>query len=166
MVNALIYPVLFGTYPLKKGSLMQLKCFPVQTAQEMEECLSIRHAVFVEEQGVPSEREIDGLDPAARHFAVSADGGLIATCRVRLIGSAAKIERVAVLKSHRSRGVGGVLMKYILQEFTRAGDIELFKLGAQAEAVPFYERLGFVKRGQEYMDAGLPHYDMVLEKQG
>ncbi|HCS23383.1 MAG TPA: GNAT family N-acetyltransferase, partial [Rhodospirillaceae bacterium] len=72
--------------------------------------------------------------------------------------------RVAVLKEHRSRGVGGVLMKYILQELSKAGDIQLFKLSAQAEAVPFYEKLGFRTRGSEYMDAGIPHYDMVLEK--
>lgn len=145
---------------------MQIKCFPVTTAEEMTDCLAIRRKVFVEEQHVPEEMEYDGLDAASRHFAVRGDEGLIATCRVRLIGSAAKIERVAVLKDYRSRGIGGVLMKYILQEFARTGDIELFKLGAQSEAVPFYEKLGFVKRGQEYIDAGIPHYDMVLERQG
>ncbi|MFN7114085.1 MAG: GNAT family N-acetyltransferase [Alphaproteobacteria bacterium] len=143
---------------------MHIRCFPVAAPEDMKTCLDIRHKVFVEEQQVPANLEIDGLDPAARHFAVQADGAIIATCRVRLMGSAAKIERVAVLKDHRSRGVGGVLMKYILQELSKAGDIQLFKLSAQAEAVPFYEKLGFRTRGSEYMDAGIPHYDMVLEK--
>lgn len=143
---------------------MQIRCLPVTQSVDMETCMGIRHKVFVEEQQVPLDLEVDGLDPAARHFAVQADGRIIATCRVRLMGSAAKIERVAVLKEHRSRGVGGVLMKYILQEMSKAGDIQLFKLSAQAEAVPFYEKLGFRTRGSEYMDAGIPHYDMVLEK--
>ena len=143
---------------------MQIRCYPVQSPEDMKTCLDIRHKVFVEEQHVPANLEIDGMDAAARHFAVQADGRIIATCRVRLMGSAAKIERVAVLKEHRSRGVGGVLMKYILQELSKAGDIQLFKLSAQAEAVPFYEKLGFRTRGSEYMDAGIPQYDMVLEK--
>lgn len=144
---------------------MLIKCFPVVSEEDMQHCLDIRHRSFVEEQGVPQELEMDGQDASSRHFAVAADGKIIATCRVRLLGSAAKIERVAVLKDFRKLGIGRVLMKYILQEFGKTGDIQLFKLSAQTHAMPFYEKLGFKKRGNEYMDAGMPHYDMVLEKQ-
>ncbi len=126
--------------------------------------MAVREAVFIEEQHVPREREQDGKDTESRHFGISTEGKVIGVCRVRLAGSAAKIERVAVLKDYRNKGIGGVLMKYILQELGRAGDVQLFKLSSQAQAVPFYERLGFVTRGGEYMDAGIPHYDMVLEK--
>lgn len=145
---------------------MQIKCFPAENPEMVKACMNIRHEVFVGEQRVPLSEEQDGLDDRALHFAVSADDHVIATCRVRLIGSAAKIERVAVLREFRSRGIGGVLMKYILQEIGKTGDIQLFKLSSQAHAVPFYERLGFKKRGNEYMDAGIPHYDMILEKTG
>ncbi|MBI1215170.1 MAG: GNAT family N-acetyltransferase [Alphaproteobacteria bacterium] len=131
----------------------------------MNACLYIRRDVFVEEQKVPAAEEMDGMDDMARHFCARADGRLIATCRVRFLGSAAKIERVAVMKDFRNMGVGAVLMRYILQEIGKTGDIQLFKLSSQAQAVPFYERLGFKKRGNEYLDAGIPHYDMVLEKQ-
>jgi predicted GNAT family N-acyltransferase len=130
----------------------------------MKRCFEIRTEVFVGEQNVPAELEIDGQDDAARHFAVKADGNIIATCRVRLMGSAAKIERVAVLKNYRGKGVGRVLMKYLLTELRKNSDIQLFKLSSQSYAVPFYEQLGFKTRGGEYMDAGIPHYDMVLEK--
>jgi predicted GNAT family N-acyltransferase len=143
---------------------MQVRCFPVTTPEEMKRCFEIRTEVFVGEQNVPADLEIDGQDDAARHFAVKADGEIIATCRVRLMGSAAKIERVAVLKDFRSKGVGRVLMKYLLTELRKSGDIQLFKLSSQSYAVPFYEKLGFKTRGGEYMDAGIPHYDMVLEK--
>ena len=143
---------------------MQIKCFPIQTPEEMERCFDIRHQVFVVEQAVDEDREQDGLDAAARHFGVLVQGEIVGTCRVRLMGSAAKIERVAVLKDFRSMGIGAVLMKYILFEFNKAGGIHLYKLSSQSNAVPFYEKLGFVTRGQEYMDAGIPHYDMVLEK--
>lgn len=143
---------------------MQIKCFPVSTPEDMERCFEIRREVFVEEQHVPADLEMDGQDEAARHFGVRADGDMIATCRVRLMGSAAKIERVAVLKDFRNKGVGLVLMRYLLNELHKQGDIQLFKLSSQSNAVPFYEKLGFKTRGGEYMDAGIPHYDMVLEK--
>lgn len=143
---------------------MHTKCCPVMTAEEMNICLSIRQAVFVEEQKVPAHEEQDGLDAAARHFYAMVEGRIVATCRIRFMGSAAKIERMAVLKDFRNMGVGAVLMRYILQELGKTGDIQLFKLSAQAHAVPFYEKLGFKRRGSEYLDAGIPHYDMVLEK--
>ena len=143
---------------------MQLKCFPVSNDEEMQACIAVRQTVFIEEQQVPAEREQDGLDEKSFHFGIYADGRVIGTCRVRLAGSAAKIERVAVLKEFRNKGIGGFLMRYILQELGRDTAIQLFKLSSQAQAIPFYERLGFVKRGAEYMDAGIPHYDMVLEK--
>ena len=143
---------------------MQIKCFPVTSDDDLQSCFAIRREVFVGEQNVPENLEIDGMDPSARQFGVRTDGKIIATCRVRLVGSAAKIERVAVLKDYRNKGVGRVLMKYLLQELGKGGDIQLFKLSSQAQAVPFYEKLGFKTRGGEYMDAGIPHYDMVLEK--
>lgn len=143
---------------------MQIKCFPVTSDDDMAACFDIRRAVFVEEQQVSEALEMDGKDGAARHFAVRTGDRIIATCRVRFTGSAAKIERVAVLKDYRAKGVGRVLMKYLLQEIARSGDIQLFKLSAQAPAVPFYEKLGFKTRGGEYLEAGIPHYDMVLEK--
>ncbi len=144
--------------------IMQIRCAPVVTKEDMEACLAIRQEVFVVEQNVSPDLENDGLDAAARHFSVRVNDRIIATCRVRLMGSAAKIERVAVLKDYRKLGVGRILMKYILQEFGKAGDINLFKLSSQSYAVPFYEKLGFKRRGSEYMDAGMPHYDMVLER--
>jgi ElaA protein len=115
------------------------------------------------EQGVPMDLERDGLDAQARHFAVKEEDKIIATSRVRMMGSAAKIERVAVLKEFRSKGIGMILMRYILQDLTKAGNVCLFRLSSQADAIPFYEKLGFRTRGPEYMDAGMPHYDMVKE---
>ncbi len=142
---------------------MKITCQEITAPEEKQDCFALRRAVFVEEQKIPADLEIDGLDAEARHFAIKGDGQLIATCRVRRIGSAAKIERVAVLKDFRRKGIGEELMKYVLQEMRAAGDIQLLKLSSQADAVPFYERLNFVRRGPEYMDAGMPHYDMTRE---
>lgn len=143
---------------------MQVKCFPAITEEDLKTCFAIRREAFVAEQNVPAALEADGLDPSARHFGVMADGRIIGTCRVRFVGSAAKIERVAIIKDFRGKGIGQALMKYILNELRKNSDIQLFKLSSQSYAVPFYEKLGFRTRGPEYMEAGLPHYDMVLEK--
>lgn len=147
---------------------MQIKCFPIVTAEDRARAHALRHEVFVGEQGVTPEVERDGLDDAARHFGVLVNDGVrdtfVGTCRVRLMGSAAKVERVAVDKNYRQLGIGRVLMRYIINEFTKGGDIRLFKLSAQSFSVPFYEKLGFKARGGEYIEAGMPHYDMILEK--
>lgn len=142
---------------------MTLICQEITTPEELQACFALRHAVFVEEQHVPPALEGDGMDEIARHFAVKLEDRIIATCRVRRLGSAAKIERVAVLKDYRRKGVGAELMKYVLQQLLSISDIQLLKLSSQADAVPFYERLNFRKRGPEYIDAGMPHYDMTLE---
>lgn len=130
----------------------------------MQRCMDIRRQVFIEEQRVPENIEQDGQDAACRHFAVSTEDDVVATCRIRRMGSAVKIERVAVSKDFRQRGIGKILMKYVLQELGKARDIQLYKLSAQSYTLPFYEKLGFKKRGGEYLEAGMPHYDMVLEK--
>ncbi len=129
----------------------------------MQDCLALRHAVFVGEQNVEPTVELDGLDAECRHFALKDDGRIIATCRVRRLGSAAKIERMVVARDSRRQGIGLELMKYVLHDIMHTGDFQLLKLSAQSDAVPFYERLNFQKRGPEYIEAGMPHYEMIRE---
>jgi predicted GNAT family N-acyltransferase len=138
-------------------------CQEITDTEGLEACFALRREVFVGEQSIPETLEMDGQDAQARHFAVMEDGKIIATCRVRRMGIAAKIERMAVQKGHRRQGLGRELMKYVLQRLTAPGDIKLLKLSSQADAVPFYEQLSFKKRGPEYIDAGIPHYDMTRE---
>lgn len=142
---------------------MTTVCQEITAPQDLQDCFALRRHVFVEEQGVPAALETDGNDMIARHFALKINDAIVATCRVRRIGGAAKIERVAVLSDYRGKGIGHELMKYVLQALTSTGDIQLLKLSSQADAVPFYERLNFKKRGPEYMEAGIPHYEMVRE---
>ena len=94
---------------------------------------------------------------------------IIATCRVRFIflkkgkkPAFAKIERMAVLQEYRGLKVGKILIQYILKHQKEANQITKFKLSAQQSAIPFYEKLGFQALGKEYMDAHIPHQDMVL----
>ena len=120
---------------------------------------SIRHTVFVEEQGVPVELELDGEDSSAWHAAAfSDDGRLIGTGRMLRSG---KIGRMAVSQSMRRQGIGRALLDTLVAEAKRL-KLEEVSLGAQLPAVPFYERAGFEAYGDVFLDAGIDHKMMRL----
>ena len=130
---------------------------------DMPLCLHIRKAVFVEEQNVPVDLEIDGFDSYCQHYLIEQKGEPVATARVRTPEQGkAKIERVAVLKEYRGQKIGAQLMRFILDDLTARYNV--IALEAQTQALPFYEKLGFEKTGEEFMDAGIPHYLMYLRK--
>lgn len=120
---------------------------------------SLRHTVFVEEQGVPVELELDGEDTSAWHAAAfSDDGRLIGTGR--MLGSG-KIGRMAVSQSMRRQGIGRALLDALVAEAKRL-KLEELSLGAQLPAVAFYERAGFEAYGDIFLDAGIDHKMMRL----
>ena len=120
---------------------------------------SLRHTVFVEEQGVPVELELDGEDAAAWHAAAfSDDGKLMGTGRMLESG---KIGRMAVSQSMRGQGIGRGLLDALVAEARRL-KFEEVSLGAQLAAVAFYERAGFMAYGDVFLDAGIDHRMMKL----
>ena len=120
---------------------------------------SLRHTVFVEEQGVPVELELDGEDASARHAAAfSDDDRLIGTGRMLASG---KIGRMAVSQSMRRQGIGRALLDALVAEARRL-KLEEVSLGAQLPAVAFYERAGFEAYGDVFLDAGIDHKMMRL----
>ena len=131
----------------------------VQTPAEFEACYAIRKTVFVEEQAVPVELELDEYDDTATHFLLRDGDVPLATARLLDKHGRAKIGRVAVLQEARGRGLGLLLMHAVLEEARRQGFSEAV-LDSQTYAIPFYERLGFVAEGDEFDDAGIPHYLM------
>ena len=77
------------------------------------------------------------------------------------MGDTGKIGRVCVLKSHRGTGLGAALIRAAITELRQHG-LACAKLGSQTHAIGFYARLGFTATGPEYIDAGIPHRDMIL----
>ncbi|XKF14735.1 GNAT family N-acetyltransferase [Halomonas sp. BLK-85] len=123
----------------------------------------IRRLVFVIEQQVPEEEEWDGMDTHSTHFIAwqDADGDQpspIGTARLLPDGH---IGRVAVLKEQRGLGVGVALMQAAIDAARQQGHARVV-LSAQLHALAFYEHLGFVAYGDTFMDAGIPHREMVL----
>ena len=124
-----------------------------------ERAQPVRFAVFVEEQRVPAEMELDEHDAVSLHaLAVDAAGTVLGTGRLLPDGH---IGRMAVLRQARGAGVGSALLRALLQAARDRGDREVL-LSAQTHAIPFYERFGFVVDGKEYDDAGIPHRQMRL----
>ncbi len=121
-----------------------------------KEICRIRFKVFVDEQNVPKELEIDGFDDQAKHVLTSINGIVIGTGRILSDGH---IGRVAVLKEYRGRGVG----KDIMNELTLwAMEIKIKKiwLSSQWHAHSFYLDLGFLCDGEVYEEAGIDHIKM------
>ncbi|WP_165995051.1 GNAT family N-acetyltransferase [Bacillus sp. Cs-700] len=137
---------------------MQVKV--VESKQELEDTFQVRHAVFVEEQRVPAELEIDDYENQAYHFVAYDSSKPTAAGRFRVINQIAKAERICVLSSYRKTGLGQLLMKSI-EKHARELDLKEIKLNAQRTAVGFYEKLGYKTVSGEFIDAGIPHVTMI-----
>ena len=125
--------------------------------QARAEAGAIREAVFVAEQGVPRELELDVMDAACVHaLARLEDGSAVGTGRLLPDGH---IGRMAVLAQWRGRGVGGALLERLIEEARARGMTEV-ALSAQTQALGFYRRHGFAAEGEVYLDAGIPHQAM------
>jgi predicted GNAT family N-acyltransferase len=116
----------------------------------------IRFAVFVEEQGVPREIELDEQDALSLHAVAFEDHKPVATGRLLPDGH---IGRMAVLKQWRGRGIGGLLLQRLMERAKQRGDSEV-ALSAQVHAVAFYRAHGFIPDGDEYLEAGIRHQAM------
>lgn len=119
---------------------------------------TIRDIVFCQEQGVSADLEWDGKDDACEHFLLTDGETSLACARVRPYGpDTFKIERVAVLKEHRGRGIGVEIMEAIMAYLGPTTMV----LNAQTAVERFYARLGFVSEGAVFQEAGIDHIKMV-----
>lgn len=134
----------------------------IAPTRDIAACRALRRAVFIEEQGVPEADEVDDLDDQAIHLLATDDGTPVGSARLLVLGQTGKVGRVCVLAPVRGTGLGAALMRTAVDEFRKIPGVTKVKLGAQTHAIPFYERLGFTATGPEYLDADIPHRDMIL----
>ena len=124
----------------------------------------IRFAVFVDEQRVPPELELDERDPVCLHVLAFTAGRAIATGRLD-VGYDGKIGRVAVLHDQRRTGIGTRLMEY-LHALAREQGLSRVWCNAQLSAAPFYERLGYRIASKPFEEAGIAHVEMTFDLPG
>lgn len=126
------------------------------------DALKIRNQVFVKEQGVPLDREIDNYEAYTIHFVLYQDTETpMATVRLLpLEDGKIKVQRMAVLKEFRKKGLGKVIME-AAETFANEHDYQQLVLGAQLTARDFYQRLGYQAEGDIFLDAGIEHVTMT-----
>lgn len=130
-------------------------------AQTYLDALNIRYEVFVNEQNVPEDVEVDNLEDKSHHLVLYEDDQPIGTARIYHRGDGIyKIQRVAVLKEYRNLGFGAVLIRECERQIQQLRGTKI-TLGAQIHALSFYEKLGYQAEGPEFMDAGIPHREMT-----
>ena len=134
----------------------------VSKVADPADCYAIRYVVFVEGQNVPVELERDDLDATAIHLLASDNGAPVGAARIVLKGDTGKIGRVCVLKQARSTGLGAALIREALEILHDTPGITRAALGAQIDALGFYEKLGFTAYGEVFDDAGIDHRMMEL----
>lgn len=127
-----------------------------------ESIASIRRDVFVVEQGISEEDEFEGGEDAFTHFCLFKDGSLVGYIRVAVGRNVLHIGRVAVRREFRNQGLGRVLMDTAEGYGVSSGCIS-FSLHAQLRARGFYEKLGYMASGEEFVEAGIKHIVMTKD---
>ena len=137
--------------------MLKIELLDWEAAQR--EAQRIRFTVFVEEQRVPADLEMDENDAASLHALAYADGRAIGTGRLLPDGH---IGRMAVLKEWRGRGAGKAMLRKLIDAARARGHREV-ALSAQIHALEFYRAEGFEPEGAVYEEAGIPHQAMRLQ---
>jgi len=132
----------------------------VTAPRQREDAYAVRIAVFVDEQGISRDDELDELDATAVHCAGYVDGEAVAAGRLVVNDGYGKIGRMAVLRDHRGGGLGARVLDALEREGAARG-LRVFRLSAQLSARGFYDRLGYRVDGGVYDEVGIPHIAMV-----
>jgi len=130
----------------------------IQPGDDLADAYAIRTKVFIEEQQVPAELEMDEIDPITDHLVLYIDHNPAATGRI-VWETPVALGRIAVLPEYRGTGVGAEIVRNLAAKVFEKGVNEVH-LHAQIQAQGFYEKLGFVAYGAIYEEAGIPHVSM------
>jgi predicted GNAT family N-acyltransferase len=128
----------------------------VATSEEFEAALGVRIKVFVEEQGVPQECEIDDNEREAEHVILCDGGKVVGAGRVRYFGCLAKLERICVLPEYAELQAGRLIVEG-LEGLAREQGKNKAKLHGQMQAEDFYHKQGYKTSSEVFMEDGIPH---------
>jgi predicted GNAT family N-acyltransferase len=133
----------------------------INNAQDLQQAFTIRHVVFVEEQDCPPHLEREN-EEVSTHFLAMQNDVPAGACRWRRTEAGYKLERFAVLKEFRGKGVGQALVSAVLADLP--ADASYVYLNAQLDAVGLYAKFGFVAEGLQFEEAGIQHFKMVKKQ--
>lgn len=133
----------------------------VENSADLEAAFAVREKVFVEEQNVPRLEEYDVYEDSSHHYLATYEGVPCGAARWRTTDKGVKMERFAVLKEFRGRGVGSKILEEALADVRDAHPGKPIYLHAQVTALPFYQRHGFSARGEMFSECAIDHFKMV-----
>ena len=134
----------------------------IKDLSDKKKAFKIRHSVFCVEQKVKKKIEFDGLDQFCDHYLAKINELPIGTARIREEKKGIfKIERMAVLKEYRKKGVGRAIIEEILKHYLNLNKVDNLILNSQIEAKDFYKKFGFVEVGEEFIEANIIHIKMM-----
>jgi predicted GNAT family N-acyltransferase len=141
----------------------RLKIIAIESPADMQRAHAIRRRVFIEEQNVPEEIEMDADDAHAFHALAILDGVAIGCGRMVEHGaSEVKIGRMAVLREFRNTGIGAAILRFLIDRARTRGSHKAI-LHAQLTAEGFYLKEGFSPIGGVFDEAGIAHRLMERE---
>lgn len=139
------------------------KAFEELTLHELYDILALRTEVFIVEQNCPYQDE-DGYDDKALHVMMYEDGVLIGYCRLfdkNIKYPTTSIGRVIIKPSHRDRALGHVLIQMAADTILKEFHTKEITISAQEHLRKFYEKHGFVKNSETYLEDNIPHIEMI-----
>ena len=135
----------------------------VESEPELDSAMQVRFRVFVSEQGVPPEEELDEADAGAAHAIALVNGQVVGTGRLLLDDAVtAHIGRMAVDTGWRRHGIGGHILAF-LEDTARAEGAQRVTLHAQECVKSFYAAHGYREHGSSFLEANIPHVEMRKE---
>lgn len=139
--------------------MQKIKIRLIRSNQELKHVFNIRKVVFTKEQKIKEKLDRDGLDSMAKHAIVLLENKPIGCARIRFIDGKAKLERISVLQAYRGKGIGIVLVRYIIGYCKRRKAREIC-MDSQHYLKRFYEKFGFKAKGKPFMEVGRKHIIM------
>jgi len=142
---------------------IDIKPFDELTLKELHACLKLRGEVFVVGQRICAVADVDEFDPRCHHVMMRHADEVIGTARLLPLddGKCIKVGRVAVAESRRGEGLGSSMMRALQDWIGQVSDRTGY-MSAQADVQRWYEHLGWVRDGDDYLEAGIKHLDMRL----
>lgn len=141
--------------------MIEIVSFQKSAAEFYIKALRIRKEVFIEEQKVTPDLEVE-YEHESTFYLLFFNDQAVATGRWRATETGLKLERFAVLPAYRNKGIGSALLRKVLSDLNYYGG--KIYLHSQLKAIRFYERQGFVKSGKLFYEAGIPHYLMLFNR--
>ena len=141
-----------------------IKVHKISSREDLQKAFDIRKEVFIIGQKVDPEEEFDEFEEASVHFlATDEDNQPVGTARWRTTKKGVKLERFAVREAWRGKGAGTALVSKVCQDIkVNFNPGELLYLHAQLGAVPLYQKFGFEKKGEQFLECDIWHYEMEL----